>query len=143
LSPNGVGANPTDEVSDGSGDGNGGGGAGGARPGLLLVWRDTVPGHSGCDATRLGRPFPTSRDAELGLEGAPWFDGRAFAAKNAAALGLAAASGFHRLETYGPTLRRRDAHIGHGDCLHYCLPGPSSLWCDLLAELVVDGGKRR
>ena len=52
----------------------------------------------------------------------------------------------HYLDVYPPTILRADMHPGahHGtgttgtsDCLHYCLPGPTLLWAELLLREVV------
>ena len=54
-----------------------------------------------------------------------------------------------RLHTYVPTVLRQDSRLGYRgskssggqsqslDCIHFCLPGPTTLWADMLAARVV------
>lgn len=105
-----------------------------ARVGARLLFRDTVPGHSDCDKFIASNPFLNVNDAEDYISAHPFYDGARFKALNDIARDSYQKHGLRPLEVYNATVMRIDAHIGHGDCLHYCVPGPSVYWCDVLLD---------
>jgi len=102
----------------------------------LLLYRDTVPGHGGCEAHFHDDPLRNVSGAEAYVKGHPWYDGggtsQTFKRRNELANQVFGGSGVQHRPTYGPTLMRLDSHISARDCLHYCVPGPSIVRCEML-----------
>lgn len=82
------------------------------------------------------------------------FEGDRFCARNVAVRSLIGRAPHrerpvHYLDVYPPTLLRADMHpgtrtgAGTSDCLHYCLPGPTLLWAELLVREAVCWFARR
>jgi hypothetical protein len=111
-----------------------------APPSSLLFHRDTVPGHAGCENFAHAPPLHSTSEAEAYLQAHPWYDGDTFKEKNVVSSRVFEEAGFVHLATYAPTIRRLDSHIGARDCLHYCIPGPSVAWCEMLFLGIENGG---
>uniref|UniRef100_A0A7S3ESN4 Uncharacterized protein n=1 Tax=Haptolina ericina TaxID=156174 RepID=A0A7S3ESN4_9EUKA len=115
-----------------------------ARPGAVLLFRNTPFGHPGCDERRYLPPLPSVEAAEAYLstgnaKGGRTYDWREFKQRNSVAAPIFEAAGFKVLDVYTPTSMRADAHIPK-DCLHYCIPGPTLHWVNLAAAAVLDSG---
>lgn len=100
-----------------------------AVPGAVLIWRNMVPGHSGCDHVESRAPHPSLAAAERALERKPWYHGGQFQAFNRAAeerlvRNTTQPQPWLLLDVYTSTALRRDGHPGWHkgvlDCLHYC-----------------------
>eukprot|EP00421_Protoceratium_reticulatum_P064115 CAMPEP_0168412748 /NCGR_PEP_ID=MMETSP0228-20121227/28869_1 /TAXON_ID=133427 /ORGANISM="Protoceratium reticulatum, Strain CCCM 535 (=CCMP 1889)" /LENGTH=332 /DNA_ID=CAMNT_0008426521 /DNA_START=95 /DNA_END=1090 /DNA_ORIENTATION=+ len=101
-----------------------------AKPQALRIYRTSVPGHNSC--MNLTSAFGSLEIAEKYVETNPWYDGSHFKSQNAIAKAIVERFGFIYLNTYEPTILRGDMHCSNRDCLHYCLPGPSLIWADML-----------
>lgn len=115
-----------------------------ARPGALKVWRDLVPGVADCERSKFAPPLASLGDAEAWYARHPFFDGATFRRRNDVAAAIfAARAGAARLHAFSPSIMRIDAHVGERatggaiDCLHYCIPGPTMLWADLLTNRMI------
>lgn len=118
-----------------------------ARPGALVVYRDSVPGMSDCDARRFDAPLASIEQAEALVKAHGFHDGPQFKRRNEVAARVFDAGGFVRLHAYLPTVMRQDSRLGYRasrssgqlalDCIHFCVPGPTTLWADMLARRVV------
>ena len=106
------------------------------RPDVVVVVRDTPPGHPGCDTKRVrfGRPLraPLTPRSDW-----PYHWGE-FPAQNEALRELLARE--HPrvllLSVTGATALRADSHYGGKDCLHYCAPGPVDAWAEQLHRVL-------
>ena len=105
------------------------------RRNATVFFRTTVPGHGDCMTQT--RPFASVDEAEAYVRGHPWYDGAHFSGLDAIARRI---FGSQILDVYAPTLMRPDHHRSERDCLHYCLPGPSTVWVDMLWSRWVDAG---
>ena len=118
-----------------------------ARPGALVVYRDSVPGVSDCDVRRFDAPLASVEQAEALVKAHGFYDGPHFKRRNEVAARVFDAAGFVRLHAYLPTVMRQDSRLGYRasrssgqlglDCIHFCVPGPTTLWADMLARRVV------
>ena len=107
-----------------------------ARPGARLFFRNTPFGHPDCDARRYLPPLPSVESAETDLQGSRVsHDWKEFKERNRVAEPIFEAAGFQVVDVYTPTSMRSDAHIPH-DCLHYCIPGPTLHWVNLVATAI-------
>ena len=104
----------------------------------LLVYRNTVPGHGSC--SNITEPFTSLQAAETWVSKShPWFHGPFFPRQNEMAWSTFKTYGFRLLDAYTPGVQRGDAHRVDGqDCLHYCVPGPMTVWIDQLNTLIVE-----
>lgn len=118
------------------------------RPGTLVMFRDTVPGVADCVDRQFAPPLTSLDEAEdLVWNKQRFFHGPLFKARNEKASAIFGAAGFVRLHVYVPTVLRQDSRLGyrdsrHGighvvDCVHYCLPGPTMVWADMVAARIV------
>lgn len=108
-----------------------------ARKDSLVIFRSTVPGHQGCNDALA--PFDSISEAEHDTQAQPWYEGDRFAGHNIIAKEIFERAGFVYMDVYTSTILRRDMHVGGNDCLHYCLPGPSMSWVDILIHGVIGG----
>jgi hypothetical protein len=108
-----------------------------AKPHALKIFRSTVPGHSKC--MTLTSAFESLESAERHVEQHPWYDGPEFKYQNAIAKDIVEPYGLIYLDTYEPTVLRGDMHSSSKDCLHYCLPGPSLIWADMVYTAMLTG----
>lgn len=108
-----------------------------SKPHALKIFRSTVPGHNHC--MTLSSAFESLETAETYVENDPWYDGSHFKRQNAIAKDIVESYGFNYLNTYEPTVLRGDMHSSNKDCLHYCLPGPSLIWADMLYTIMLYG----
>lgn len=101
----------------------------------LIVFRETVPGHALC--MNLVTPFADLQSAVNWTEVShPYYEGKNFRRQNSIASQIFKEFDFSILPVYVPTVLRGDWHIiNEGDCLHYCVPGPSSTWLNMLMHL--------
>eukprot|EP00536_Pseudo-nitzschia_multiseries_P016174 jgi/Psemu1/220473/e_gw1.1039.7.1 len=104
----------------------------------LLIWRTTAPGFPDCD----NAPGPIriedkpNAEALISNSSHPWYADRQkfhwwnFKYQNAFVENLLEAFVKEQglrisfVDFYEMAILRPDLHIGNGDCLHYCLPGP-------------------
>uniref|UniRef100_A0A448ZJR5 Trichome birefringence-like C-terminal domain-containing protein n=1 Tax=Pseudo-nitzschia multistriata TaxID=183589 RepID=A0A448ZJR5_9STRA len=126
----------------------------------LLVWRTTAPGFPDCENT----PGPIGIDRQAMAKDTvsdpshPWYQTRLnghkfhwwdFAGQNAIVEDLFQSrirQGLRVsfLDFYEMAILRPDLHIGKGDCLHYCLPGPhDAVNAVLLHEMEVARSTRK
>ena len=103
----------------------------------IYVARNTPPGHWGCDSMQFGGPVD-KHVAESSVDASPesykWSD---FEKNNVAfENGFSRERGWWFIDAFTPTLLRADSHIGDGDCLHYCVPGPADHWVRLLYNII-------
>lgn len=105
----------------------------------LMIWRNTIPGHGGCNDTMFGEPIGSLSDAEEYVSSYgdlhSWSD---FSRQNDLAVPIYIDNGFKLLDAYTPTILREDSHFGGKDCLHYCIPGPSDHWVRLLYSILIE-----
>jgi hypothetical protein len=102
------------------------------RPHQLVFYRTTPPGHNGCDH------FTAPGIASIAHKEYKW---ELFAEQNVLAATMAhdiAPGVASVIDVYNTTLARRDRHKGHGDCMHYCLPGPPDWWVQIFADRVLE-----
>jgi len=119
-----------------------------ARASALKIWRDTVPGVAGCERTQFAEPLATLGEAVAYYDSHAFFDGATFKRRNEIAAEIFRAhAGAIRLHAYTPSIMRIDSHVGRHvtggpiDCLHYCIPGPTMLWVDLLTNRMVQAAR--
>ena len=97
-----------------------------------IFWRNTVPGHEMCDDVI--QPFSpkTSKPLPHGWDSIP--------EQNALMLEILDQESipFIFLDVFSLTRDRADRHIGGGDCLHYCLPGPPDTWVQMFIVALED-----
>ena len=98
------------------------------RPDVLVLVRDTPPGHPGC----LKDPHPPL--ASPPFNSLSWQDHWGeFASQNeAVAEVVRARPNVLLLAVASMTAFRSDSHHGGRDCLHYCMPGPLDAWVEAL-----------
>ena len=121
--------------------------------GTLVIFHDSVPGVADCDLRQFERPLQTLEEAERIVQDKPFYDGPNFKRRNKLAAELFGAAGFVHLHTYLPTVMRQDSRLGYRvrpasqgggrflDCIHFCVPGPTLLWADMLAQRVVQASE--
>lgn len=112
-----------------------------AHPSAVRVFRNTAPGHVGCNQATA--PFTSMEAAEAETRKHPWYDALSRPAQNAIAAELVSKHGFILLDIYRSTVQRPDRHWGGNDCLHYCIPGPVTTWVDMFATLVESAVRHR
>ena len=97
-----------------------------------LFYRTSPAGHPGCSSR--SRPFASAAEAKASFLNASRkhksYDWPEFAQRNAVARRIFPPLGFTLLDVEVPTSMRPDRH--DSACLHYCLPGPSMLWVQLM-----------
>ena len=94
-----------------------------------LFYRTSPAGHPGCSSR--SRPFASAAEANASLLNASrTYDWAEYEQRNALARQTFRPLGFTLLDVEVPTSMRPDRH--QVDCLHYCLPGPSMLWVQLM-----------
>jgi hypothetical protein len=101
-------------------------------PSQHLFWRPTIPGHPNCEAFKVpGAP------GEPVLSSGSGFHWREFHARDAVSLSIIKAVApdvqMTTVQSYDSGVMRKDRHIGAGDCLHYCMPGPVDWWVRIFA----------
>ena len=114
------------------------------KKGCLLVWRTTAPGFPDCDIVPgpigTGTINRTMAKAMISNSSHPWYKAVPkrqefywwdFADQNAMVedlfqtqIRLLQGLRISFIDFYEMAILRPDLHIGKGDCLHYCLPGP-------------------
>ena len=121
--------------------------------GTLVLFHDSVPGVADCDTRQFARPLETLEEAERLVFDKAFYDGPSFKRRNELAAGVFGAAGFVHLHTYLPTVLRQDSRLGYRvrpssqggarflDCIHFCVPGPTLLWADMLAQRVVQASE--
>ena len=103
-----------------------------ARPDLLIIYRNTPPGHTGCK--RYDKPLVERQ----GSEGLPHHWGE-FARQNERSRRMVEAVGGVWWDVDSSTALRADGHLSmRGDCLHHCSPGPIDTWTHVLHHLLVN-----
>ena len=119
----------------------------------LVLFHDSVPGVADCDTRQFARPQETLEEAERLVRDKAFYDGPSFKRRNELAAGVFGTAGFVRLHTYLPTVLRQDSRLGYRvrpssqggarflDCIHFCVPGPTLLWVDMLAHRVVQASE--
>ena len=104
----------------------------------IYVARNTPPGHWGCESRTFDSPVERHVAQSL-VEASPesykwkYFEENNFAFES----GFSRERGWCFIDAFTPTLLRADSHIGDGDCLHYCVPGPADHWVALLYNILL------
>ena len=94
-----------------------------------LFYRTAAAGHPGC--SRRSKLFASAAEANASfLSASRTYDWAEYGERNALARHIFRPLGFTLLDVEMPTSMRPDRH--QVDCLHYCLPGPSMLWVQLM-----------
>jgi hypothetical protein len=92
-------------------------------PQVSIIYRNTVPGHKDCQnpPDLLTEPQPE--------DDLPFHWGT-FRHQNELIRDMIIKEypTILYMDVYTPTILRKDAHLNHADCLHYCLPGPIDTW---------------
>lgn len=96
-----------------------------------VIYRETVPGHPNCDVKRepdvIFDPHYTTK------EKTEWNWDKIDRQNSEVLTFIKNMFPLVRLLMVGKmTKLRSDMHIGHGDCIHYCLPGPMDHWNKML-----------
>jgi hypothetical protein len=104
------------------------------HPNIKVFYRSTPHGHDNCDHYKAMAPgtwHKKSDTAKLAKMPFHWSD---FERQNEMAFDLIRTKHPHVgfLDFANATNLRSDSHIGNGDCLHYCLPGPIDNWTKML-----------
>lgn len=86
-----------------------------------------VAGHVNCADYKVPIKEP-QREEDLP---ASWHWGD-FRAQNLLSKKIVEAAGYIYMDVYSMLSLRPDGHLGPGDCLHYCLPGPLDVVVHLL-----------
>ena len=102
-----------------------------ATSNTTFIWKTQNLGHTQCDnatgpVLTCNYPLPKELDT-YGWSMHADFD--ALSRKRAKEFG-------YKIIDMQPTCMRPDSHPGDGDCLHYCLPGPLSLFSVLLMQML-------
>jgi hypothetical protein len=87
--------------------------------------------HRGANPYRPYRPYANSSRCYESHSAATMRDGNGW---NMHANALLAAAGVPILRAWLPSSMASGAHIGYGDCTHFCLPGVPDVWAMLLAD---------
>ena len=104
-----------------------------------VFWRTTVPGHGGCD--QLTRPLRPGEPLPPGNPAFHWGDFEKQNALVAELLHIHLGSALTwTIDAYAMTKLRQDRHMGNGDCLHYCLPGPPDWWVEMFLWFLQEAG---
>lgn len=104
--------------------------------GLQLVWRTILPGGCGGPVPLRGYPAPTTQSLPSD-KGAPRYNWDHFSLWNDVARQFWSRRKFNAaLLDLKPLEMRPDAHVGNGDCLHWCLPGALGLVPRLLQHVL-------
>ncbi|CAI5460142.1 unnamed protein product [Closterium sp. Yama58-4] len=107
-------------------------------PDALIIWRNTPPGHANC-TTYIG-PIKKRQNPEI----LP-FHWDMFTRQNNMVRGMMHDVGAVYMDVDTATALRPDSHKGFVeergilDCLHYCTPGPTDMWVELLADIILRG----
>ncbi|CAI5981386.1 unnamed protein product [Closterium sp. NIES-64] len=102
-----------------------------AHPDLLIIVRNTPPGHPNC----LSHEKPLSEMLLDLPEGKCW-NWNKFAGQNEILKRLAEGVGGVYMDVNASAVWRADGHVSQKDCLHYCHPGPVDTWVQLLFNLL-------
>jgi hypothetical protein len=105
-------------------------------PSALILFRDIIGGHSGCDAIATTAPWTSQAEALEHMTKNPFHQSNTYRGLNEIAAAIYTRYGIVRLPIYNSTVLRHDSHTGGKDCLHYCIPGPSLHWSDMLAAAI-------
>eukprot|EP00903_Cladosiphon_okamuranus_P011478 g10810.t1 len=110
----------------------------------VLVVRNTVPGHWGCEKRKFNPPVSAEVAARLVAAGPEDYHWKDFHAYNEILEEAFLNNSVHEwklLDAYSPTILRADSHPGEAgevlDCLHYCMPGPVDHWVRLLYNILL------
>ncbi|CAI7844117.1 unnamed protein product [Closterium sp. NIES-53] len=107
-------------------------------PDALIVWRNTPPGHANC--TSYIGPIKKRQNPEI----LP-FHWDMFTHQNEMVRTMIHEVGGVYMDVDSATALRPDSHKGlveeRGilDCLHYCTPGPTDMWVELLGDIILRG----
>lgn len=112
------------------------------------VFRTTVPGFSGCSATRSAPPHPSVAVAEAYLKAHPFYDQHEFVPiANRIAGDEIVSAGGSVLDVYGSSILRLDDRVGEmntagrEDCLHYrdpLLKSSLASWAEALGRMLLN-----
>ena len=102
----------------------------------ILIARNTVPGSWGCDENTFSAPKNITYALEMIQKSPPSYKWNDFNVANEIFESVFSYDNWNILDAYTPTILRADSHIGSGDCLHYCIPGPADLWVDFLYNII-------
>lgn len=114
-----------------------------ARPGDIVVFRATAPGHRDCWVRRNITIPEMTHDLFLDLYSTDKYDWNLHDSYNRYARekmekDLTPTVTGHYLNVYNMTVLRPDEHVRAADCLHYMHPGPIDYWNHLLFTNLAD-----
>lgn len=105
----------------------------------LMIWRNTVPGHPGCQPNRFGKPIENIEEASEIIESCPPAYGwNRFHYQNEISTPMFVDKGFKLMDVFTSGVLRSDSHKGFGDCLHYCIPGPVDHWVRMFYNIFIE-----
>lgn len=107
-----------------------------ASESAFILFRDSIGGHTGCNGFKQALPWTSMEEAWSQSLEHPFHQSTTYRYLNEIAAAEYTKHGIVRLPIYNSTLLRRDSHKGGKDCLHYCIPGPSLHWSDMLAAAI-------
>ena len=118
-----------------------------ARPGDIVVFRATAPGHRDCWVRRNITIPEMTHDLFLDLYSTGKYDWNLLDSYNMYARekmekDLTPTVMGHYLNVYNMTVLRPDQHVSAADCLHYMHPGPIDYWNHLLFTNLADIAKQ-
>ena len=104
----------------------------------VYIARNTPPGHWECDSHTYLGPVKPNVAQHLVDESPHKYNWEQFEELNVAfEKGFSKEMGWWMIDAFTPTFMRADSHIGDGDCLHYCVPGPADHWVDLFYNILL------
>eukprot|EP01038_Epipyxis_sp_PR26KG_P017451 gene17451-24138_t len=100
---------------------------------VTVLWRTNTAGHIECDKIN----EPVKEYKFLGSD-VDWFRWTDFPEWDEISRNYTRGTDVQLLDM-SPLYFRGDAHPGNGDCLHFCMPGPTDLFSYLLLQKLVTG----
>lgn len=108
-----------------------------ASESAFILFRDSIGGHTGCNGFKQALPWTSMEEAWSQRLEHPFHQSTTYRYLNEIAAAEYTKHGIDRafadLQLY---VTERDSHNGGKDCLHYCIPGPSLHWSDMLAAAI-------
>ena len=88
-----------------------------------IFYRNTVAGHHNCE--NFTKPDNNNKYVDSDVKGYHWHN---FARQNIFVIKYMKSIGAYIIDANATSFFRPDHHLGPGDCLHYCIPGPVDTW---------------
>ncbi|ORX53924.1 hypothetical protein DM01DRAFT_1287497 [Hesseltinella vesiculosa] len=98
------------------------------QPEALIFYRSSLIGHPYCDDAQAPLAFPLQEHQRRHLP----YGWSAHTRRNQLAQIIVEAAGGVYIDMASSLDQRPDAHLGHSDCLRFCMPGPLDDWAILL-----------